>query len=175
MCAVFVFFSAHFISQMFFFRILFVVCTDFNQYYNLALLKDVERTSAAFGFGTPNDFLPPINSLKTANTLKQYQSASEPSSVSKKPSSNYYLRLRLYIYGSVFFVCLSLAFANCHYVSILCVCLHFRFFSVEFGEVSLASAKCNLMNGLIHRSQSNDGIVNMLSDTIDTGEQSATK
>lgn len=77
------FFSSHFV----------VVCTDFNQYYNLAVLKDFERTGAAFGFGSPNDFLPPINSLK-ATTLKQYQSTGEPvSSISKKPSSNYYLRV----------------------------------------------------------------------------------
>lgn len=67
-----------------------VVCTDFNQYYNLALLKDFERTSAAFGLGAPNDFVPSINPLKTTTPLKEYQPAGEPNNISKKPSSNYY-------------------------------------------------------------------------------------
>lgn len=76
----------------FFFHISFVVCTDFNQYYSLGLLKDFERTgaAAAFGFGAPNEFLPsPIDSAKT-NAPKQYEnSSSETSNISKKPSSNY--------------------------------------------------------------------------------------
>lgn len=80
------------------------MCTDFNQYYNLALLKDFERTGAAFGFGAPNDFVPPINSLKSTTSKQQYQTASEPNiAVSKKPSSNYYLCVLFYFMS--FFRC----------------------------------------------------------------------
>lgn len=71
-----------------------VVYLDFNQYYNLGLLKDFERSgtaaaaaaaAAAFGFGAPNDFLSPIKS----NTLKQYHNSSDTNTISKNPSSNY--------------------------------------------------------------------------------------
>lgn len=63
---------------------------DFNQYYNLGILKDFERNgavaaAAAFGFGAPNDFLSPI---KTTTTLKPYNS-SDTNNISKNPSSNY--------------------------------------------------------------------------------------
>ncbi|XP_031634666.1 uncharacterized protein LOC116347973 [Contarinia nasturtii] len=61
--------------------------TDFNQYYNLALLKDFERTSAAFGLGAPNDFVPSINPLKTITPLKEYQPTGELNNILKKPSS----------------------------------------------------------------------------------------
>lgn len=70
--------------------LLCVVFIDFNQYYNLGLLKDFERNgavaAAAFGFGASNEFLSPIKST----TLKPYQSSNETNSITKNPSSNYH-------------------------------------------------------------------------------------